>query len=193
MIISSVTLSIPDWVGETINESGRVFDTIEKRMEFVISLAARNVSMKTGGPFAAAVFDGNSGEILSAGVNQVVPASCSLAHAEMLAIALAQKRMETFDLGAPGMPFCELVTSTAPCAMCLGAIPWSGVRRVVCGARDEDARRIGFDEGAKVSNWTVELKKRGIEVLTDFCRDKAKDVLDKYYDEGGEIYNSRKG
>ena len=41
----------------------------------------------------------------------------------------------------------EMVASTQPCAMCLGATPWSGIRRLVCGARDEDAEEIGFDEG----------------------------------------------
>jgi tRNA(Arg) A34 adenosine deaminase TadA len=46
-----------------------------------------------------------------------------------------------------------MVVSTEPCALCLGAIPWSGIRRLVCGARDEDARSIGFDEGEKVPYW----------------------------------------
>ncbi|NLG19273.1 MAG: nucleoside deaminase, partial [Fibrobacter sp.] len=96
----------------------------------------------------------------------------------------------SFDLSARGLPSCELFTSTAPCAMCLGAIPWSGVKRVVCGAADEDARAIGFDEGAKVDNWTEELQKRGIKVVTGFMRAEASAVLKNYKKAGGTIYNS---
>ena len=48
--------------------------------------------------------------------------------------------VQIYDLGGlgDGRAF-ELVTTTEPCAMCLGAIPWSGLSSVVCGARDQDA------------------------------------------------------
>jgi tRNA(Arg) A34 adenosine deaminase TadA len=107
----------------------------------------------------------------------------------MMAIGTAQQKTGSFDLG----PDCELFTSTAPCAMCLGAIPWSGVRRVVCAARDEDARAIGFDEGAKINDWTNTLKERGIDVRTDFMRTEGKAVLVMYGSQGGKIYNGRSG
>jgi tRNA(Arg) A34 adenosine deaminase TadA len=67
----------------------------------------------------------------------------------MVAIMIAQKILGNFDLGDASVPAYELVTSTEPCAMCLGATPWSGVRGLVCGARDEDASAVGFDEGSK--------------------------------------------
>jgi hypothetical protein len=69
-----------------------------------------------------------------------------------------------FDLGGPRHPLYELVASTQPCAMCLGATPWSGVRHLVCGARDEDAEEIGFDEGMKPADWIRSLEERGITV-----------------------------
>lgn len=75
--------------------------------------------------------------------------------------------------------------------MCLGAIPWSGVSRLVCGARDEDARRIGFDEGDKPSDWIGRLRKRGIEVVRDVSRTEAVSVLEEYARNGGIIYNGR--
>ena len=74
--------------------------------------------------------------------------------------------------------------------MCLGAIPWSGIRSVVCGARDEDARSIGFDEGSKPQNWVKSLENRGISVVRDILRDKAKAVLLQYGSDGGLIYNA---
>src|SRR5512136_1453019 len=147
--------SLPDWVDGFIARYGSSgFSSSEGRMRFVIALAKENIIQKTGGPFGAAIFNASTHELIAPGVNLVVSARCSVLHAEIVAIMLAQKLAGTFDLGAKGLPRLELVTSVAPCAMCLGAIPWSGVRRLVCGGRDEDARAIGFDEGAKPADWT---------------------------------------
>ncbi|MBX3176281.1 MAG: nucleoside deaminase [Candidatus Hydrogenedentes bacterium] len=165
----------------------------EARMAFVIEAARRNVSERTGGPFAAAVFEQESGRLVALGVNLVTTQGASILHAEIVALALAQRAAGNYDLGAPGLPAHELVTSTEPCAMCLGAIPWSGVRRVVCGARDEDARAAGFDEGAKPADWAGALAARGIAVLRDVARAEAAGVLREYADGGGPIYNSRAG
>ena len=110
-----------------------------------------------------------------------------------LAIALAQKKLETYDLGEPSLAVHELVSSTEPCAMCLGAIIWSGVRQLVTAARDRDARDIGFDEGPKPDDWTNTLTGRGIQVVTDVARDAARSVLRFYLDSGGTIYNARMG
>jgi len=76
--------------------------------------------------------------------------------------------------------------------MCLGAVAWSGVKRLVCGARDSDARQIGFDEGAKPQHWVHELGCRGIEVVRDVCREEAVRVLRAYVGRGGEVYNPRR-
>jgi hypothetical protein len=90
----------------------------------------------------------------------------------MVALANAQQAIGHFDLGAAGMPRHELVTSCEPCSMCYGAIPWAGVRKVLCGARGGDAEAIGFDEGPKPKNWVTALKKRGIDVSRGLCRDR---------------------
>jgi tRNA(Arg) A34 adenosine deaminase TadA len=75
--------------------------------------------------------------------------------------------------------------------MCYGAVVWSGVSRLVCGARKQDAEAIGFDEGPKPENWIAELEARGIHVITDVRREKATAVLRDYVKQGGIIYNSR--
>lgn len=162
-------------------------------MRFVLQLALCNVMLKTGGPFGAAVFEARTGRLVSIGVNLVASTNCSLAHAEMVALANAQLLFGHFDLGAAGLPKLELVTSCEPCAMCYGAIPWSGVRKVLCGARARDASAIGFDEGPKPKNWVMALKKRGIAVSRDLCRDEAVAVFQRYKEAGGDIYNARKG
>jgi tRNA(Arg) A34 adenosine deaminase TadA len=162
-------------------------------MRFVVRLALTNLVQKTGGPFGAAVFESRTGRLVSIGVNLVESRQCSLAHAEMVALANAQQSLGHFDLGEAGQPTHELVTSCEPCAMCYGAIPWSGVRKVLCGARAHDAEAIGFDEGPKPTQWMAALKKRGIVVVRDLCRTEAAAVLRRYQKAGGVIYNARRG
>ena len=159
-------------------------------MRFAIELSRSNVKEKTGGPFGALVCDSATGEIISAGVNTVVSSSCSIAHADIIAIALAQCRAGTFDLGSEPNRF-ELVSSCEPCAMCFGAIQWSGVRSLVCGARKADAEAIGFDEGAKPRSWVAECRRRGVSVARDVLRKEAVEVLHEYSMLGRQIYNSR--
>jgi len=190
MEYSKLVLCLPDWVEGFIGGAERIFTSIEERMRLVITLSRLNIEHKTGGPFGAAVFEQESGKLIAAGVNIVIPASCSIAHAEIIAISISQQVLGNYDLSSKETPSYELVTSTAPCAMCLGAIPWSGVRRVICGARDEDARSIGFDEGTKPQNWVLSLETRGITVIQDVLREEARKILSQYYESGGIIYNA---
>jgi len=190
--MATIEIQLPQWIGAMVEERGNRLTTVESRMRFVIELSRANVEQRTGGPFGAAVFEAGSGRVMGVGVNLVEASNCSLAHAEMLALATAQQAVGHYDLGGSTAVY-ELVTSAEPCAMCLGAIPWSGVRRVVCAARGEDACEIGFDEGAKPPDWVGELRKRGIEVLRDVLREEARDILRQYAWTGGLIYNARQG
>lgn len=187
MAISEIRLQLPDWVDELIPDPQRLFPTVEERMELAVALARRNIE-SGGGPFGAAVFDLESGRLIAPGVNLVMPGHCSSAHAEIVALSLAQQHLGLHQLGQEGGRF-ELVSSTEPCAMCLGAVPWSGIVRLVCGARDEDARAVGFDEGDKPADWPNLLHRRGIEVLRDVCRLDAAAVLRAYVEQGGALYN----
>ncbi len=192
-VFPEVTLRLPGWVGELSPDGDRVYRTVEDRMRFAVELSRLNVGHGTGGPFGAAIFERETGRLLAPGVNLVVGSGCSVFHAEMVAIMVAQKVVGTFDLGADNLPPYELVATTEPCAMCLGATPWSGVRHLVCGARDEDARAVGFDEGSKMSEWVGSLEDRGISVERNVLREEAVAVLREYAERGGEIYNSRQG
>ena len=188
-----VTLVLPDWVEEIVPGPGGAYPTEEDRMRLVVELSRLNVERGTGGPFGAAIFEQETGKLLAPGMNLVVPSRCSVAHAEMVAIMIAQRVVGDFDLGGAGKPAYELYASTEPCAMCFGATPWSGVRSLLCGARDEDARSVGFDEGAKLPDWVVALEERGISVKRDVLREEAASVLRHYANMGGEIYNARRG
>jgi tRNA(Arg) A34 adenosine deaminase TadA len=186
---SSLILTLPVWIEAFLRKQSFPLATDEARMQFVISLALENIRRKSGGPFGATIFNSATGDLIAAGVNRVVPLGCSIAHAEMMAISLAQQQLGTWDLGSPDLPAIELVTSTEPCAMCLGAIPWSGIKRVVCGATDADARAAGFDEGAKPADWKKALRQKNIEVVTGVCAKKAAEVFTVYKESGGKIYN----
>ncbi|MEN1678829.1 MAG: nucleoside deaminase [Planctomycetota bacterium] len=183
-------IGLPDWVEGQLPAADHRFETVDERMELAIALSRFNVSVG-GGPFGAAVFNLDTGRLVAPGVNLVVPAGWSGAHAEMVAIAVAQQAAGTHDLGAGGQPRHELVTSCEPCSMCFGATPWSGVKRLVYAACEEDARAIGFDEGPKPKNWIAELESRGIEVVASPLRPQAVRVLQDYASGGGPIYNGR--
>lgn len=189
MRFPKVVLHLPVWVESFIADSERTYPTVEERMQLAVTLSRLNVEHKTGGPFGACIFEQSSGRLVAPGVNQVESANCSVAHAEILAITIAQRIVGHYDLASAHGTAYELVTSTEPCAMCLGAVSWSGVRRLVCGARDEDARNIGFDEGPKPQDWVRSLESRGISVLRDVLREPAKAVLIEYQKQGGLIYN----
>jgi tRNA(Arg) A34 adenosine deaminase TadA len=188
---STFPFRLPSWAIGVARRRKTSIIAISDRMRFVIQLALSNVTAQTGGPFGAAVFETKTGRLIALGVNVVEPTNCSLAHAEMVALANAHLTLRHFDLGARGLPRLELVTSCEPCAMCYGAILWSGVRKVVCGARATDALAIGFDEAPKPKNWVVELKKRKITVTSDLCRNEAIAVFRRYEQSGGRVYNAR--
>jgi tRNA(Arg) A34 adenosine deaminase TadA len=192
-ITADILLQLPAWLKHFMAEEQTPLHTVEGRMQMVIKLAQRNIEQRTGGPFGAAVFNMETGELVASGVNLVVPSNCSMAHAEMIAISCAQQKLGNFDLGAAGLPHLELVSSSEPCAMCFGALPWSGIRHLACGAHNEDVRSIGFDEGPKHPHWIRELEQRGISVETNICRAEAAALLKHYAETEGNIYNARQG
>ncbi len=187
---SNIQFSLPSWIND-FSKNFSFIKNVEDRMDFVIEASHRNVLENSGGPFAAAIFEIETGNLVSLGVNLVMTQNISILHAEIVAFAIAQKKLGTYDLGGEGIAKHELVTSTEPCAMCFGAIPWSGVHQVVTAANDSDARNIGFDEGPKVKDWVKALSYRNINVISDIRRDKARRVLHEYSQANSIIYNSR--
>jgi tRNA(Arg) A34 adenosine deaminase TadA len=149
-MLPEICVSLPSWIEQFIKTAPKTFPGVEERMRFVIALARENVQRGTGGPFAAAIFD-EKGRLVAPGINLVTSSNCSVLHAEIVALMLAQKSLARYDLSDGGRQRFDLVATTEPCAMCFGAVPWSGVQQLVCGARDEDARAVGFDEGPKLT------------------------------------------
>ncbi len=187
-------IELPSWVVKDCEKLPTCLPQLEDRMETIIRFARSNFEYETGGPFAAGVFDKTTGRVVSIGVNRVVPCLNSSAHAEIVAISLAQQKLQTFDLGADPSIEYQLVVNGRPCAMCFGAIPWSGIRSVVYAASGEQIEQItGFDEGPIHPQWQSELQKRGIEVVDGVLAEQACDVFRQFAASGQPVYNSRAG
>jgi len=189
MLPTTLTLTLPTWVLD-LDPPDRLAHLTD-RMEWVLDLATQNVDRSSGGPFAAAVFELESGRLVSVGVNRVVPLNSSLAHAEVLAIGLAQASLGTYDLGAPSMARLQLVSSSQMCAMCLGAVVWSGVSEVVYSTTSGDViATAGFDEGPTPPDYSQQLMNRGIALIPGVMRDEGLAVLRHYVASGGVVYNA---
>lgn len=182
-----LSVSLPDWIGDVVSQDA-VMETDEERMALAIRLSQENIERGTGGPFGACVFERSSGRLVAVGVNCVQQHNNSTLHAEMTALMMAQQRVGHFTLRAPHLPVHELVSSCEPCAMCFGALLWSGVARIVCGASREDATALGFDEGPVFQESFEYLEERGLEFRRGLMRREAAAVLERYGREGGEVY-----
>lgn len=187
-ISTRVSVDYPGWVPELIDWE-RSYGSDEDRMRLAIDLARANVERGTGGPFGAAIFEAESGRLVSIGTNSVVRLKNCTLHAEMVAFMMAQQRVDSFTLHAPNLPAHDLVTSCEPCAMCLGATLWSGVRRVVYGAAREDASKLRFEEGPVFPESYQYLEERGLVIVRNVLREEARAVLELYRSRGGMIYN----
>jgi tRNA(Arg) A34 adenosine deaminase TadA len=183
-----VHIEYPDWVASVVNWNRR-YSSDEERMRLAIDVARENVTRGSGGPFGAAIFEADSGRLVAVGMNSVVRYNNCTLHGEMVAFMMAQQRLGSFTLKAPNMPVHELFTTCEPCAMCLGATLWSGVRRVVCGAARDDAARLNFEEGPVFPESYEYLEARGIQIVRNLLRDEARAVMDDYRAKSGKIYN----
>jgi tRNA(Arg) A34 adenosine deaminase TadA len=184
----AVHVDYPAWVNETVDWN-KTYATDEEKMRLAIAVSSENVERETGGPFGAAIFEAVSGKLVAVGMNSVVRLNNCTLHGEMVAFMMANQRLGSFTLGAAGMPAHELFTSCEPCAMCLGATLWSGVKRVVYGAGREDASRLNFEEGPVFPASYKYLEERGITIVRDMLRPEARAVLERYRIKSGKIYN----
>ncbi|RDS85661.1 nucleoside deaminase [Dyella psychrodurans] len=178
MLPLQIHLTLPPWI-EEVADAQRRYHSDEDRVALAIELSRRNIEHGSGGPFGAAVFD-EHGRLIAAAANRVVPQTCSVAHAEMLAYMAAQQRLASYRLNEQGGHY-TLATSSQPCCQCYGATVWAGVDTLLVGARAEDVEELTeFDEGPLPADWIGELERRGIAVRRDILRNEARSVLAAY-------------
>lgn len=129
-----------------------------------IELAIANVAAG-GGPFGAVIV--KDGAVLAEGANRVTPESDPTAHAEIVAIRAACRKLGDFQLTG-----CALYASAEPCPMCAGAIYWARPERVFYGASAADASATGFDDAFIFRDFAKPPRQRRIP-MEQFLRDEA--------------------
>lgn len=153
---------------------------MNKYMKIAKEASEKGAKSNEGGPFGAVITD-KEGNIISVGNNKVLLNNDPTAHAEVVAIREACKKLNTYDLS--GM---ILYTSCEPCPMCLSAIIWSNIKEIYYGCTKEDAGNIGFRDDLIYDY----LKGNNKELLKlkQMDRDECMKVFDRYKNEDGVIY-----
>jgi tRNA(Arg) A34 adenosine deaminase TadA len=183
-------VDLPSWAADLAAQRSH-YPTDDDRIMLAIALSRENTRRREGGPFGAAVFEEQSGRLVAVGVNSVRRlANCTL-HAEMTALMFAGQAHGCHSLHRDDGVTYMLATSCDPCAMCLGAILWSGVKRVICAATRDDAMEVGFDEGPVFDDSWHYLAERQVSVQHGVRRTEARDVLRQYVEMGGLLYNGQ--
>ena len=131
-----------------------------------------------GGPFGAVI--SKEGRKIAGSNNRVVLNTDPTAHAEILAIREAARLLGTHDLSG-----CVLYTSCEPCPMCLGAIYWSGIRRVIYSSSRHDAAASGFDDEFIYNEISLDPSKRQVTFIRQDDHE-AKEVFRKW-----DIYDGK--
>lgn len=133
----------------------------EKCMQLAVQSALDGIQ-NGGGPFGAVIVDLND-NVIGTGHNQVVPACDPTAHAEVVCIRNACKSLNTHILKG-----CTIYTTCEPCSMCLSAIYWARIDKVVYGNTRLDAKRIGFDDSYIYDEVSKPTKERDLEIVQKF-------------------------
>jgi guanine deaminase len=150
----------------------------KKLLRKAIEIAASGISTG-GGPFGAVI--SREGKIIAGSNNRVVLDTDPTAHAEILAIREAARFLRTHDLNG-----CVLYASCEPCPMCLGAIYWSGIKRVIYASGRHDAADAGFDDELIYNEISLDPSKRQVSFIR--LEDaEAKEVFRKWEEYDGKI------
>lgn len=197
-IAKEYRVALPAWIDDELAEVAAVVPDRDDRMRLVHRLADRNWREGNGGPFAALVAEQDTGRIVSVGVNVVLASGVSSAHAEVVALGLAQTAVGGWDLGGDGLASHELVVNWRPCVQCYGAAMWSGVRTLVVAGEGPELEEITtFDEGPLGADWAEQFEARGIRVVPDVLREEALAVFRDYRAavdaDDVVVYNARGG
>lgn len=140
-------------------------DQHQKFMKVAIQLSEQNVLESLGGPFGAVVV--KDGKILAKSANMVTSTNDPTAHAEVSAIRMACKTLNTFDLSG-----CVIYTSCEPCPMCLSAVYWAKIDTIYYANTRQDAEDIGFNDKFIYDEIQKTLDKRQVPIK-QMMRDEA--------------------
>lgn len=127
-------------------------------LQQAVDLAAENARSGQGGPYGAIIVKDN--RLIAASGNKVTSTIDPTAHAEVMAIRLACKKLNDFQLQG-----CILYSSCEPCPMCLGAIYWARLAKVYFACSRHDAAAANFDDSFIYDEISVLPHQRRIAML----------------------------
>tara|TARA_B100001996_G_scaffold12184_1_gene10215 strand:- start:864 stop:1334 length:471 start_codon:yes stop_codon:yes gene_type:complete len=136
-----------------------------------------NSANSSGGPFGCVIVKGD--KIIAEGSNKVTLTNDPTAHAEIVAIREACKKLNIFNLSG-----CDIYASCEPCPMCLSAIYWSHIDNIYYANTRDDAKKINFDDSMIYSEFSKKIEDRKIPIK-QMLRDealKAFEIWDKKKD-----------
>src|SRR5713226_5509362 len=148
-------------------------------MREAIRLSSEMMRCRRGGPFGAVVVKGN--KIVGRGCNQVTSSNDPTAHAEIVAIRNACRRLKTFQLDD-----CDLYTSCEPCPMCLSAMYWARLRSVYYGNTRKDAARIAFDDDFIYREVALPIRKRKL-IMKQLLRKEALEAFVEWEEKADKV------
>ena len=148
-------------------------------MARAIELSIENVRSGRGGPFGAVIV--RNGTVIAEGANCVTATNDPTAHAEIIAIREACRKLGAFELTG-----CEIYTSCEPCPMCLGAIYWARPDRVFYANTAADAARAGFDDSFIYGEIPRPPNKRKIQ-MTQMMRAEAGEAFLAWEKQGNKV------
>jgi tRNA(Arg) A34 adenosine deaminase TadA len=143
-----------------------------KYLERAIEIARTSMQENKGGPFGCVIVKDD--EIIGEGYNMVTTDNDPTAHAEIVAIRNACKKLNTFQLTG-----CDIYASCEPCPMCLGAIYWARVSKVIYANTRHDAAAVEFDDDFIYKEISADINKRRIPFI-HYPHPKAKEVFDDW-------------
>lgn len=152
--------------------NAKIFRMQMEFMRAAIRLARSKMRANCGGPFGAVVV--HHDKIIARGWNRVTSTNDPTAHAEVMAIRAACKKLKTFHLSD-----CELYTSCEPCPMCLAAIYWARFKRVYYANTRRDAAKIKFDDDWIYREVARPIVRRKI-AMRQLLRDEALEVFKEW-------------
>lgn len=141
----------------------------EEFMRKAIALSVQNVTESIGGPFGAVIV--KDGILIAGSANKVTSTNDPTAHAEVSAIRLACKELNTFDLSG-----CIIYTSCEPCPMCFGAIYWARIETIYYANTKVDAENIGFSDKFIYDELDKPMKDRSLPIM-QMMRDEAMEAF----------------
>lgn len=153
---------------------------MNKFMQIAKENADKGILNNEGGPFGAVIVDENN-NIISNGNNQVLNQKDPTAHAEIVAIREACRKLNTYDLSN-----CTLYTSCEPCPMCLSAIIWANIKKVYYGCTNHDADKIGFRDD--IIYQYLKGEKTDLIELQEMDREECLKTFGEYQKKSGVIY-----